>query len=63
MHRVLLPRRRMIEAAIAGAAVFGAPGLLRAAEAGVVRRSGARVRRCVAAALLRLGRGLELVRS
>src|SRR5712671_6873916 len=33
MHRVLLPRRRVIEAAIAGAAVFGAPGLVRAVEA------------------------------
>jgi protocatechuate 3,4-dioxygenase, beta subunit len=33
MRCVLLPRRRVIEAAIAGAAVFGAPGLLRAAEA------------------------------
>src|SRR5436305_14062990 len=33
MHRVLLPRRRVIEAAIAGAAVFGVPGLVRAAEA------------------------------
>jgi protocatechuate 3,4-dioxygenase beta subunit len=33
MHRVLLPRRRVIEAAIAGAAVSGAPGLVRAAEA------------------------------
>src|SRR5256885_14011768 len=33
MHRVLLPRRRVIEVAIAGAAVFGAPGLVRAVEA------------------------------
>jgi len=31
--RTALPRRRVIEAAIAGAAMFGAPGLLRAAEA------------------------------
>jgi protocatechuate 3,4-dioxygenase beta subunit len=33
MTSIRLPRRRVIEAAIAGAAVFGAPSLLRAAEA------------------------------
>jgi len=33
MTSIRLPRRRMIEAALAGAAVFGVPGVLRAAEA------------------------------